>query len=59
MADGEIMILVTRAAVCSDGYKEGEEVVKLIEDARSEGLNIQANVYPYTRGNNNQSGRLM
>ena len=30
-----------------------DEVVKLIEDARSEGLNIQANVYPYTRGNNN------
>jgi N-acyl-D-aspartate/D-glutamate deacylase len=29
------------------------EVVKLIEDARTEGLNIQANVYPYTRGNNN------
>lgn len=28
------------------------EVVKLIEDARTEGLNIQANVYPYTRGNN-------
>lgn len=30
-----------------------DEVVKLIEDARIEGLNIQANVYPYTRGNNN------
>ncbi|MGZ0166332.1 MAG: N-acyl-D-amino-acid deacylase family protein [Planctomycetales bacterium] len=30
-----------------------DEVVKLIEDARTEGLNIQANVYPYTRGNNN------
>ena len=29
------------------------EVVKLIEDARAGGLNIQANVYPYTRGNNN------
>ena len=29
------------------------EVVKLIADARAEGLNIQANVYPYTRGNNN------
>jgi N-acyl-D-aspartate/D-glutamate deacylase len=29
------------------------EVVQLIEDARTEGLNIQANVYPYTRGNNN------
>jgi N-acyl-D-aspartate/D-glutamate deacylase len=30
-----------------------DEVVKLIEDARTEGLNIQANVYPYIRGNNN------
>lgn len=29
------------------------EVVALIEAARTEGLNIQANVYPYTRGNNN------
>ena len=29
------------------------EVIKLIQDARDEGLNIQANVYPYTRGNNN------
>ncbi len=29
------------------------EVVQLIQDARGEGLNIQANVYPYTRGNNN------
>ncbi|MCA9173730.1 MAG: D-aminoacylase [Planctomycetales bacterium] len=30
-----------------------DEVVKLIQDAREEGLNVQANVYPYTRGNNN------
>jgi len=30
-----------------------KEVIALIEAARSEGLNIQANVYPYTRGNNN------
>lgn len=29
------------------------EVVKLIQDARDEGINVQANVYPYTRGNNN------
>jgi N-acyl-D-amino-acid deacylase len=29
------------------------EVIALIEAARTEGLNIQANVYPYTRGNNN------
>ena len=28
------------------------EVVALIEDARRRGLNVQANVYPYTRGNN-------
>lgn len=29
------------------------EVVKLIDDARKRGVNVQANVYPYTRGNNN------
>jgi N-acyl-D-amino-acid deacylase len=29
------------------------EVVGLIEAARSRGVNVQANVYPYTRGNNN------
>jgi N-acyl-D-aspartate/D-glutamate deacylase len=29
------------------------EVVRLIEDARKRGVNVQANVYPYTRGNNN------
>jgi len=28
------------------------EVVGLIEAARREGVNVQANVYPYTRGNN-------
>lgn len=28
------------------------EVVALIEAARKRGLNVQANVYPYTRGNN-------
>jgi N-acyl-D-aspartate/D-glutamate deacylase len=31
------------------------EVVALIEDARKRGMNVQANVYPYTRGNNNLS----
>jgi N-acyl-D-aspartate/D-glutamate deacylase len=31
------------------------EVVALIEQARADGLDIQANVYPYTRGNNNLS----
>jgi len=29
-----------------------KEVVTLIEDARRRGVNVQANVYPYTRGNN-------
>jgi sugar lactone lactonase YvrE len=29
-----------------------KEVVALIEDARTRGVNVQANVYPYTRGNN-------
>jgi N-acyl-D-aspartate/D-glutamate deacylase len=28
------------------------EVVALIEEARKRGVNVQANVYPYTRGNN-------
>jgi N-acyl-D-aspartate/D-glutamate deacylase len=28
------------------------EVVALIEEARRQGVNVQANVYPYTRGNN-------
>jgi N-acyl-D-aspartate/D-glutamate deacylase len=31
------------------------EVVALIEQARLRGVNVQANVYPYTRGNNNLS----
>jgi N-acyl-D-amino-acid deacylase len=29
------------------------EVVTLIDEARRRGVNVQANVYPYTRGNNN------
>jgi N-acyl-D-aspartate/D-glutamate deacylase len=29
-----------------------KEVVELIESARRRGVNVQANVYPYTRGNN-------
>src|SRR6266487_1547776 len=29
-----------------------KEVIALIEDARRRGVNVQANVYPYTRGNN-------
>jgi N-acyl-D-aspartate/D-glutamate deacylase len=28
------------------------EIVALIDDARRRGVNVQANVYPYTRGNN-------
>jgi len=31
------------------------EVVKLVDDARKSGLNVAADVYPYTRGNNNLS----
>ncbi len=31
------------------------EIVALIESARQRGVNVQANVYPYTRGNNNLS----
>ena len=31
------------------------EVVTLFEEARKRGVNVQANVYPYTRGNNNLS----
>jgi N-acyl-D-aspartate/D-glutamate deacylase len=29
------------------------EIVKLVDGARKDGVNVQANVYPYTRGNNN------
>jgi len=29
------------------------EVIALIEQAQARGVNVQANVYPYTRGNNN------
>jgi N-acyl-D-amino-acid deacylase len=29
------------------------EIVDLIDQARERGVNVQANVYPYTRGNNN------
>lgn len=32
-----------------------DEVVALFEAARKRGVNVQANVYPYTRGNNNLS----
>ena len=31
------------------------EIIALIDDARKRGVNVQANVYPYTRGNNNLS----
>jgi N-acyl-D-aspartate/D-glutamate deacylase len=31
------------------------EIVRQIDDARKQGVNVQANVYPYTRGNNNLS----
>lgn len=29
------------------------EIIQLIDEARQRGVNVQANVYPYTRGNNN------
>ena len=32
-----------------------KEIVELIEEAQGNGINVQANVYPYTRGNNNLS----
>ena len=28
------------------------EIIELIDEARRDGVNVQANVYPYTRGNN-------
>jgi N-acyl-D-aspartate/D-glutamate deacylase len=31
------------------------EVIALVEAARKRGVNVQANIYPYTRGNNNLS----
>jgi N-acyl-D-aspartate/D-glutamate deacylase len=30
-----------------------DQLVSLIDNARARGVNVQANVYPYTRGNNN------
>lgn len=30
-----------------------DKIVALIEDARKRGVNVQANIYPYTRGHNN------
>ncbi len=36
-------------------WRHMNEVVALIDDARKRGVNVQANVYPYTRGNNNLS----
>ena len=30
-----------------------KEIVALIDEARARGVNVQANIYPYTRGNNN------
>jgi N-acyl-D-aspartate/D-glutamate deacylase len=34
------------------------QVVRLIDEARRKGVNVGANVYPYTRGNNNLSSIL-
>jgi N-acyl-D-amino-acid deacylase len=33
-------------------WKRMGEIVKLIDEARARGVDVQANVYPYTRGNN-------
>jgi len=33
-------------------WKRMNEIIALIEAARARGVNVQANVYPYTRGNN-------
>ena len=33
-------------------WKRMPELVALIDEARGRGINVQANVYPYTRGNN-------
>jgi N-acyl-D-aspartate/D-glutamate deacylase len=35
-----------------------DEVIALIEAARKRGVNVQANIYPYTRGNNNLANIL-
>jgi N-acyl-D-amino-acid deacylase len=35
-----------------------KEVVALIDEARNRGVDVQANVYPYTRGNNNLAAIL-
>src|SRR5262249_16850943 len=32
-----------------------DEIITLVEEARKRGVNVQTNVYPYTRGNNNLS----
>jgi N-acyl-D-aspartate/D-glutamate deacylase len=34
------------------------EIVRLIDEARKSGVNLQANVYPYTRGNNDLASIL-
>jgi N-acyl-D-aspartate/D-glutamate deacylase len=34
------------------------EVIKLVDEARKSGVNVQANIYPYTRGNNNLASIL-
>ncbi len=35
------------------GWGRMNEIIALIDDARKRGVNVQANVYPYTRGHNN------
>jgi N-acyl-D-aspartate/D-glutamate deacylase len=59
----EVIAISERAGIPADAihlkiadqqyWNRMNEVVGLIEAARRKGINVQANVYPYTRGNNN------
>ena len=59
----EVIAIAERAKVAADilhlkiadekYWGRMNEVVALIDQARARGVNVQANVYPYTRGNNN------
>jgi N-acyl-D-aspartate/D-glutamate deacylase len=50
----EIPVDIIHLKIADQKYWERmDEVLELIETARQRGINVQANVYPYTRGNNN------
>lgn len=59
----EVIAIAERAGIPADAihlkiadqqyWGRMNEVVGMIEEARRRGVNVQANVYPYTRGNNN------